>query len=94
MESGVGGYRKNVVYRNKQRRNFHSKVIRVFMGGEKVPDGTVEEEDRGRWRRGGGKLRLIVRQVIYESTGAPGPCQWKDRSSVAIAPSALCVHCS
>lgn len=32
--------------------------------------------------------------MIYEGTGAPGPCQWKDRSSVAIAPSALCVHCA
>lgn len=26
--------------------------------------------------------------MIYEGTGAPGPCQPKDRSSVAIAPSA------
>lgn len=36
--------------------------------------------------REGGKLRLIVKQVIYEGTGAPGPCQCKDRSAVTIAP--------
>ena len=90
----MGGYGNSVVYKNKQKGYFHTKVIRVFMGGEKVPDGTAREEDRGRWRREGGKLRLIVRQVIYEGIGAPGPCQWKDRSSVAIAPLALCFHCA
>lgn len=90
----MGGYENSVVYKNKQRGHFHTKVIRVFMGGEKVPNGTVREEDRERQRRRGGKLRLIVRQVIYEVTGALGPCQWKDRSSVAMAPSLLCVHCS
>lgn len=53
--------------------------------------GKKTEEDRG---GEGGKLRLIVRQVIYEGTGAPGPCQWRDRASVTIAPSALCIHCA
>lgn len=51
-------------------------------------------EDRRRYRRGRAQLKLIVRQVIYEGTGAPGRWHWKDRSSVAIAPSAFCVHCS
>ena len=83
-----------MVYKNKQRRHFHTEVIRVFMGGEKVLDGTARHEDKGRQRKGGGTLRLIVRQVIYEGTGAPEPCQWKDRSSVAIAPLALCIHCA
>lgn len=53
--------------------------------------GKKTEEDRG---GEGSKLRLIVRQVIYEGTGAPGPCQWRDRASVTIAPSALCIHCA
>lgn len=34
--------------KNKQRRHFHTEVIRMFMGGENVPDGTVREEDRGK----------------------------------------------
>ncbi len=83
------GHGNSGVYKNKQRRHFHAKVISVFMGGEKVPDGTMRGEDKGRYKWGGGKARLIVRQLIYEGTGAPGHCQWKDRSSVAIAPSAF-----
>lgn len=43
-----------MAHKNKQRRYFHTKVIRVFMGGEKVLDATAREEDRGRQRRGGG----------------------------------------
>lgn len=53
-----------------------------------------EKTGDNRGREGGGKLRLIVRQVIYEGTGTPGLCQWKDRSSVTIASSALCIHCA
>ena len=44
----MGGYGNSVVYKNKQRRHSHTKVIRVFMGGEKVPNGTVRGEDRGK----------------------------------------------
>lgn len=79
-----------VAYKNKQRRFFHTEVIRVFMGGEKVLNGTARKEDKEGKRRGGGKLRLIVRQVIYDGTQSLGPCHWRDRSSVAIAPTAYC----
>lgn len=47
-KSGVGGPGNSVGYKNKQKRHFHTKVIRVFMEGEKVPDGIAREEDRER----------------------------------------------
>lgn len=41
---GVGGHRNSAVYKNKQKRHFHTKVIRLFMGGETIPDGTARED--------------------------------------------------
>lgn len=45
MQEGNGN---SVVHKNKKRRHFHTKVIRVFLGGKKGFDGKVREEDRGR----------------------------------------------
>lgn len=47
----MGGYGNSVVYENKQRRHFHTKVIRVFMGGERkflmAQQGKKTGKDRG-----------------------------------------------
>lgn len=50
----MGGHGNSVVYKNKQRRHFHTKVIRVFMGGEKAPDGTARGKKTGEDRGGEG----------------------------------------
>lgn len=47
----MGGYGNYVAYKNKQRRHFLTEVIRVFTGGEELPDGTARDGDRRRSRR-------------------------------------------